>query len=295
MPDVTTPSPARFEVPSTGGVTLAAYRWEPEGPPRAVVQLAHGLGEHALRYDRFARALTAAGYAVYSHDHRGHGATMGDGEPGVIGADGWHELVEDIGRVGAVATAEHPGVPRVLMGHSMGSFATQQYLATHPEDHLDAVILSGTAAIDPMIPLMDFDAPLDLSAYNAPFAPARTDFDWLSRDEAEVDLYVADPLCGFGFDAAGSKAMFDGSLPLAEPGGLSAIDHQLPLYVVVGEHDPVNGQLALVHLLVDRYRAAGLTDVTLTVYPGARHEVLNETNRDEVTADIVAWLDAKVG
>lgn len=130
-----------------------------------------------------------------------------------------------------------------------------------------------------------------LSAFNAPFAPARTDFDWLSRDEAQVDAYVADPRCGFGLDIDGLKAVFAGARPLADPERMAAVRSDLPLYIAVGAADPVNGQLALVHVLVERYRAAGLTDVTLRAYDGARHEIFNETNRDEVFADLLNWLE----
>lgn len=126
--------------------------------------------------------------------------------------------------------------------------------------------------------------------FNAPFEPARTPFDWITRDEAIVDAYVADPHCGFGIDRDSAKAMFFGSRRLADPDQVAAMRSDLPLYIAVGELDPVNGQLALVHALVDRYRAAGLTDVTLRSYPGARHEILNETNRAEVVADLQAWL-----
>jgi alpha-beta hydrolase superfamily lysophospholipase len=132
---------------------------------------------------------------------------------------------------------------------------------------------------------------MDLSMFNAAFQPARTEFDWLSRDNDQVDRYIADPLCGFGLDVAGGKAMFVGARALADPDRVAAIRDDLPVYIVVGDLDPVNGQLALVNVLVDRYRQAGLADVTLRVYAGARHEVFNETNRDEVVGDMIAWLE----
>jgi alpha-beta hydrolase superfamily lysophospholipase len=282
--------PARVDVESPGGVTVAAYRWSRPGGPRAIVQITHGMGEHALRYAGLAAALNAEGCVVYAQDHRGHGATaVSDDELGVIGADGWTELVEDIGRLSRLARAEHPAIPLVLLGHSMGSFAVQQYLLDHSAD-ADLVVLTGTAAIDLLEPALDLDAPLDLAMFNAAFEPARTDYDWLSRDEAQVDRYVADPLCGFGLDTAGAKQMFVAARRLAEPDALRVVRPGLPVYVAVGENDPVNGQLALVHALVARLTAAGLTDVTLTVYPGARHEVFNETNRAEVVADLTTWL-----
>jgi alpha-beta hydrolase superfamily lysophospholipase len=132
---------------------------------------------------------------------------------------------------------------------------------------------------------------LDLAIFNAAFAPARTDYDWLSRDEAQVDAYLADPRCGFGLDIDATKAMFAAARAVADPHQLAHIRSDLPLYLGVGEQDPVNGQLALVHALVARYQAAGLTDITLKTYPGARHEVFNEANRAEVVADLLTWLD----
>jgi alpha-beta hydrolase superfamily lysophospholipase len=288
-----TTEPARVDFESRD-VTVAAYRWDPESEPRAIAQLTHGMGEHALRYSRLAEALTAQGYVVYAQDHRGHGnSAPSEDELGDIGADGWTELVADLHRLGEVARAEHPGVPLVLVGHSMGSFAAQQYLLDHSRD-IDALVLTGTAAIDLLEPALNLDEPMDLSAFNAPFAPARTDFDWLSRDEAEVDKYVADPRCGFGLDTAAGKQMFVAAREVANPARLERIRPDLPVYIAVGEHDPVNGQLALVHALVQRLAEAGVTDVTLKTYPEARHEVFNETNRDEVVGDLIDWLAGSV-
>jgi len=130
--------------------------------------------------------------------------------------------------------------------------------------------------------------------FNAPFQPARTDYDWLSRDEAIVDAYIADPGCGFGIDTGSAKAMFFGARRLADPTALAAMRSELPLYIAVGEADPVNGGLALLTPLTDRYQAAGLTDMTIRIYPDARHEILNETNRDEVMAALNSWLDRVV-
>jgi alpha-beta hydrolase superfamily lysophospholipase len=285
------PSRVDFE---SGDETIAAYRWDPEGEPVAIAQLTHGMGEHALRYGRLAEALNAVGYVVYAQDHRGHGNTArSEEELGEIGADGWTQLVGDIGRLSAVARAAHPGIPLALIGHSMGSFAAQQYVLDHGGD-LEALVLTGTAAIDLLEPALNLDEPIDLSDFNAPFAPARTDFDWLSRDEDEVDRYVADPRCGFGLDTAAGKQMFVAARAVADPERLSNIRSDLPVYIGVGEMDPVNGQLALVHALVQRLAAAGLTDVTLRTYPEARHEVFNETNRDEVVGDLTGWLTDRV-
>jgi alpha-beta hydrolase superfamily lysophospholipase len=279
-----------FGYRGSGDLEIVAYRWDPASPPSAAVQLAHGMGEHALRYDGLARELAAAGMVVYAQDHRGHGASAPSAESlGQLGADGWSRLVDDMHVLTGLIRAEHPGLPVVLLAHSMGSFAAQQYLLDYSSS-VDAVVLTGTTALDQLEPAFDLDQPLDLSALNAAFVPARTDFDWLSRDEAVVDAYVGDPLCGFGLDVESGKQMFLAARRMADPDAVARIRDDLPVYLAAGEQDPINGNVALVELVAGRLRAAGLTDVTVRAYPGARHEILNETNRDEVVADILAWL-----
>jgi alpha-beta hydrolase superfamily lysophospholipase len=285
--------PSSFRYPSADGTQIAAYRWDPAGHPRAIVQLTHGMGEHARRYDHVAQALTDAGFVVYAQDHRGHGASVGPHAPGDLGAAGWPALVADIGALTARARAANPDVPLMLLGHSMGSFAVQQYLLDHSAD-ADGVVLTGTAALDPLEAALDLDQPLDLAMFNAPFQPARTDFDWLSRDDAVVDAYLADPMCGFGIDTESARQMFADARRLTDPAQVSAVRPELPAYIAVGEADPVNGGLALLTPLTDRLRAAGLADVTVRVYPDARHEILNETNSAEVIGELIAWLDRVV-
>jgi len=288
-----TESPVRFTFTGRDGTVISAYRWEPSGAPRGVVQLTHGMGEHLLRYDHLATTLVAAGFLVHGQDHRGHGATAGSEEAlGVLGADGWNSLVDDIDVLVERTHDRMPDVPVVLLGHSMGSFAAQQYVLDH-SDRIAALALSGTAAIDLLEPALDLDAPIDLSGFNAPFAH-RTGYEWLSRDDAQVDAYVADPYCGFGLDVEGGKAMFTRARDVADPDRLAGIRKDLPIHIMVGDQDPVNGQLALVNAFVERLEAAGLTDVTLRVWGDARHEIFNETNRDEVEADLLAWLDRVV-
>ena len=177
----------------------------------------------------------------------------------------------------------------MLLGHSMGSFALQEYLLDRSAD-IDGAVLSGTSAVDVIAGGLDTTQPADLSAFNAPFEPARTEYDWLSRDEAEVDRYVADPACGFGVDATGMAQMVGGAA-LGDAERLGGIRPDLPIYVFSGDADPLAGGGALIELVADRYRQAGVADVTMTLYPGARHETFNETNRDEVTADLLGWLE----
>jgi alpha-beta hydrolase superfamily lysophospholipase len=279
-----------FRYPSSDGAQITAYRWVPADEPRAVIQLTHGMGEHAQRYDHVARTLNDAGFAVYAQDHRGHGANADPETLGDMGPGSWPALVDDIGLLSAHIRAEHPGLPLILLGHSMGSFAVQQYLLDHSAD-VDGAVLTGTAAIDVLEPALDLDQALDLAIFNAAFQPARTDYDWLSRDETIVDAYVADPYCGFGIDPASAKLMFLGARRVADPAQVAAMTPGLPLYIAVGEADPVNGGLALLTPLTDRYAAAGLTDVTVRTYPGARHEVLNETNRDQIIGELISWID----
>ena len=280
-----------FTITSADGEEVFVYRWAGDGDPTAIVQIAHGMGEHAARYERLGAALVEAGYVVYANDHRGHGRTAGDpSRHGDLGTAGWDGLVDDMSALTALAHEEHPGLPLVLFGHSMGSLALQQYLLDRSDD-IDAAVLSGTTAVDVIAAGIDTTQPADLSAFNAAFEPARTDFDWLSRDEAEVDLYVADPACGFGVDAAGTAQMMGSADALSDAERLAAIRNDLPIYVFSGDADPLAGGGPLVEMVADRYRAAGVEDVTVRLYPGARHETLNETNRNEVTADLVDWLD----
>jgi alpha-beta hydrolase superfamily lysophospholipase len=285
-------SPDTFSYRATDGRQLTGYHWAPQdGTPAAgSVVIVHGMGEHLRRYDHVAGALTSAGFAVYGHDHRGHGASLtATDEPGHLGLNGWSALVDDLNLVVDRAKSDHPGWPVAMVAHSMGSFATQQFLVDRGTD-VDAVALTGTAALDLLEPALDLSADLDLSAFNAPFQPARTDFDWLSCDQSIVDAYLADPLCGFGIDAASAKDMFTGARRLADPTEVARMPQYLPLYIAVGSKDPVNADLALLWALVDRYRDAGMSDVTVRVYDDGRHEILNETNRAEVIGDLLNWL-----
>jgi alpha-beta hydrolase superfamily lysophospholipase len=285
-------APDRFSYRSADGRQLIGYRWAADDGQSVVgvVVLVHGMGEHLRRYDHVADVLTSAGFVVYGHDHRGHGASLAaTDEPGHLGPNGWSALVDDLNLVIARAKSDHPGLPVLVVAHSMGSFATQQFLLDHGTD-IDAVALTGTAALDLLEPALDLSSDLDLSAFNAPFQPARTDFDWLSRDGSVVDAYLADPLCGFGIDAASAKEMFAGARRLADPAQVTRMPDYLPMYIAVGSKDPVNADLALLWALVDRYRAAGLSDVTVRIYDDGRHEILNETNRAEVINDLLQWL-----
>jgi alpha-beta hydrolase superfamily lysophospholipase len=291
-------------------IDIYVHRWLPSGPAKAVIQVVHGLAEHAGRYSRVAAALNALGYAVYASDLRGHGKTAKSQEDlGFFAAkDGWRKCLDDLWQVNRNAASAHPGLPIVLMGHSMGATFARQFIAEHG-DSLSGVILSGssgqpnalaqsgrlTARLEclrlgqrgksKLIQSLTFDA------FNKRFEPGRTRFDWLSRDPAEVDKYVADPLCGFAASTQLWIDMLDAWAAIAR--SCDRVPRNLPIYVISGTHDPVSAGAKALTPMLEQFRAAGLK-LESKFYPEARHELLNETNRDEVTADLIRWLGTVV-
>ncbi|MCA2211162.1 alpha/beta hydrolase [Nocardia rosealba] len=275
-----------FSFSSTDGTEIHVRSWLPsDTEPQGIVQIAHGMGEHSERYGHLAERLSALGFAVYADDHRGHGLSMGE-VPGELGPDGWNLLVADLVALTEILRERHPGLPVTLFGHSLGSFAVQQYILDHA-DLVDEVVLCGSTAVDGLFAEIAA-AGGDLTAFfNARVQPTRTDADWISRDEAQVDAYIADPWCGFAIDPTNlGELAAVATERLAKP----VVRPDLPVYVMVGDQDPLNAGLRLSDLLVQRYRDAGLTDLTYRVYAGARHEVLNEVDRDEVEAELAAWI-----
>jgi alpha-beta hydrolase superfamily lysophospholipase len=246
------------------------------------------MGEHALRYERPAVFLSEAGFHVYASDHRGHGRTAKSRQAlGDFGGGGWEALVEDQVVLTKTAQSRDRGLPLVLLGHSMGSFAAQQYVLDHSH-LLAALVLSGSVSVDKLE--IDTSREVDLSSFNQGIERPRTSFDWLSRDAAEVDAYIADPLCGFGVNKESLKTMADSSSRLSEPSEIACIRRDLPIYILAGDQDPINHNLEWLKPVAQRYRVAGIADVTERYYSGGRHEMLNETNRQEVMNDLLAWL-----
>ena len=283
----------QFRFTSRDGTEIACYRWKATARPKGVLQISHGMGEHALRYAPVAEFYNANGFHVVANDHRGHGKSVKSKEGlGDFGAGGWNALIADMTTLSRKARAEFSGLPLIVLGHSMGSFALQQYLLDH-SGAIAGAVLSGSAAAD-RLPV-DPERDADLSAINRAFEPARTPFDWLSRDEKEVDKYVADPLCGFGVNKAGMISMAAAMARTIDPKALALIRKDLPIYVFAGDKDPVNANLAGLKIVAQRYRDAGIADVTEKYYPGGRHEMFNETNRDEVMRDLLAWMNGVVG
>ena len=283
-----------FDFASADGLRIRCARWESGRSPRAVVQIAHGMGEHLGRYAETIDALVRAGLVVYGNDHRGHGRTAPSREAfGDFGAGGFELLVQDMSRLGEIARSEHCDAPFILFGHSMGSFAAQRYAIEHSRE-MDALILSGSGALDALARVAAA-ATSGSNILNAAFEPARTPFDWLSRDEAVVDAFASDPLC---FAALGPDAFasFLGTAPqLSDPSALRGIRLDLPVYLFSGSDDPVGQELKGLRTLIDRYRSAGLRHIACDFYQGGRHEMLNEINRVEVRANLLSWIEGIVG
>lgn len=290
------------------------HRWLPDDgvDVRGVVQVVHGMAEHGARYAPLAEDLTAAGFAVYADDHRGHGRTAQTTDDlGFLAASrGWALVLDDLHRLTQLARGEQPGVPVVLLGHSMGSFLAKQYVGTFP-DAVDALVLSGSdgpagalAEVGAVVARVErrrlgprgrsqvLDQ-MTFGSYNKAFEPTRTDFDWLSRDPAQVDAYIADPWCGFVATTQMFMDLLGGLRAIELPAVRDRVRRDLPVHVFSGALDPVGGEDG-VRRLVAAYEEMGLRDVQHRVYPDGRHEMLNEVNRDEVVADLLAWLDRVV-
>ncbi|MEO1628318.1 MAG: alpha/beta hydrolase, partial [Bacteroidota bacterium] len=279
-----------------------------------VVQIAHGMAEHAARYDRFAERLNREGMAVWANDHRGHGLTAGT--PEQVGyfeeSSFWTEALGDMHQFLQLIRKQHPDCPVFLFGHSMGSLLSRDFISIYGRE-IDGVVLSATAG-DPGLflkglgllvtglaktfqgrlkrnPLLD---KLTFGEYNQAFRPNRTAFDWLSRDEAEVDRYVEDPYCGPIFTTGFFNDLIHGALRINRSKAYETTPSDLPVLLIAGDKDPVGNQSKGVQEVFEKYKKAGLSDVHCKFYPDARHELLNEINRDEVMQDIIDWLGERI-
>lgn len=285
-----------FTFTDPDGFEVFVRKWVP--PPRvqhkAVVQFVHGAAEHSLRYERPAKFLNKAGYVVYANDHRGHWETaVAVEKAGFAGDDGWNGIVRDAKQLTDIINQENPGVPIFLFGHSMGSLITQHYIQQWGSG-LKGVVLCGSFGgrtdLDSVISKLE-SKPRE--EHQRP-AGSRTlqQFDWLTRDKTEVQKYINDPWCGFTFTRGFVLDMFRAMREGWKPENEARIPKELPIYVISGELDPAAGEkTASIRALVERYQEFGIRDVTLRIYPGAHHELLNETNRDEVQNDLLAWLN----
>jgi len=289
--DASSDQPLNLRFESSDGMRIAWGRWPQRGSLRGVVQIAHGLGEHMGRYGETIHALTSAGFIVYGNDHRGHGRTALVPEHfGNFGAGGFELLVEDMARLSRIAKAEHPDAPLFLLGHGLGSFAAQQYVIDHSRE-IDGLLLSGSGVLDSLARRTHWGPPSQ-DVLNYSFDPERTPFDWLSRDNAVVDAFMADPLCFDELKPTALASFFASAPRLADPRKLRSIRSDLPIYIISGADDPIGEQLVGVQALIERYREADVRNVAHDFYPAGRHEMLNEINRDEVRARLLTWISS---
>ncbi|MCC8935680.1 alpha/beta hydrolase [Bradyrhizobium sp. Arg68] len=282
---------AEFRLTSADGLCISCARWDSKGPTRGVIQIAHGMGEHFRRYAETVEVLISMGLTVYANDHRGHGlSARSPAQLGDFGKGGFELLVEDMLRLTELTREENPDTPLLLLGHSMGSFAAQHFVIDHSHE-IDGLILSGSGALDGLARLAN-SAPADANLLNAAFEPARTPFDWLSRDRLVVDAFINDPLCFAALQPDSIASFFGSADRLADPVALAKIRCDLPVYLFSGSEDPVGQHLTGVKQLMQRYQAAGLRDIAHDFYPGGRHEMLNETNRREVQTRLLGWISS---
>lgn len=298
---------------------IHAVRWLPEaeeipdGKPVAIVQIIHGMAEYAERYEEFARFLTERGFVVTGDDHLGHGKSVTDGCYGYFcRQDPATVVVRDVHRLKKLTQELYPGVPYFIVGHSMGSFILRNYICRYGSGIRGAVIMGtgmqsgatvkaakAVAAVQELFcggrhvsRLLDW---LAFGSYNRRFAPARTPSDWLSRNEANVDAYLADPLCGFTFTVNGFQTLFELIDRIRRPENLERIPSELPIYMVSGADDPVGDYGEGVKRAYRSLRQVGIRDLTMKLYDKDRHELLNEIDRDQVMKDIYLWIMSRKG
>ena len=304
------PFDSRRQIASPTGATLNVYTALPAGRPRGAVQVNHGLAEHAARYGRFARFLAGRGFAVYAHDHRGHGYTTAPDAPqGSFGPEpAAANVVADVAAVHDLIGGEQPGVPVIVFGHSMGALIALNFVLKHHDRIAGAAIWNGNFSAGLLGRLAQLvlawerfrlgsDVPsrllprLTFRAWARKVTDGRTPFDWLSRDHAEVDAYIADPLCGWDPSVGMWQAVFDFVFAGADDRNFMPVRRDLPVQMVGGGGDPESRFGKAVESLAARMRRMGFSDVTSTVYPGTRHESLNELNRDLIMEEFAAWAD----
>ena len=302
-----------FTFTASDGALLAAYKWEPAIRVRGVVHIIHGLAEHAGRYARTAKSLNAQGYVVVASDLRGHGQTArSQDELGFWTQEqGWDRVALDTIEMLEAEAKEYPGLPLILLGHSLGSYLAQRILYERPK-LLAAAVLSAPNGKPSLVAQVgraiaraerlrlgkrgksQLLNSLTFGKFNEQFVPVETPFDWLSRDASEVKLYFNDARCGFVCTTQLWVDFLDGIAELSKPDDKRLIRPDFPLYILAGGRDPVCGNGKGAEALVQEYKAAGLTKLTCKIYPEGRHEMLNEINRQEVVDDLAMWLDKVV-
>ena len=306
---------SEYSFPSSDGRTLIhVNQWTPgPSPARGVVQIAHGVSEYGRRYEPFARFLCENGFAVVAHDHLGHGLSVAEGQPRIyFGPEhGWDHVVDDLAAIQRQTARVFPGAPYFLFGHSMGSFITRTCLIRYP-GAVRGAVLCGTGHQSPLLiaagrRIVDgelrrlgpaaYSARADalvFGAYNKKFAPARTRFDWVSANADNVDAYIADPMCGEEATLGLMRDMLGGIAFLTREENIRKMDKSLSVFFISGDEDPVGDMGKGVERACRAFRKAGLSDVTMKLYHGLRHEILNEKSRRFVYQDVLDWLNARL-
>ncbi len=297
---------------SSTGAKLNLYSLLPIKDTKAIIHIAHGMVEHANRYSRFANELCKSGYAVYSHDIRGHGQTEAKDAPqGVLAkSNGFQVILKDQNDVMKLIKERHPNKLIVCFGHSLGSIINLNFAIRYPEmvnglacwnSGIETGILPRASRIilsiesffrDPNLPSL-IAWKLSFGAWNAKFKPNRTDFDWLSQDENEVDLYVNDPLCGFEASISMWRDILDGVFFAGNKKNLRKLEKKLPVHIVGGSSDPCTNNGKDMKQLANKLKNNGLTEVKCIILEDTRHESLNEINRDFSTKEFINWLDSR--
>ena len=294
--------------PSCGAGMIHGCRWVPQGEPKAVVQVVHGIAEFVERYDAFASYLNARGILVVAEDHMGHGQSInGDGIQGYFHG-GWFSAVKDTVQLMKDTMVEHPGVPYILFGHSMGSFMARTVLTDYPDCGIAGAVICGTAwqptfALPALVKVIDGICKKDgeekpneklqkmvFGSYNSKIEHPRTEYDWLSRDKRIVDFYIEHPLCGFTVSAGLLREMMKGIHHIQKKENLGKMKKELPVFFIAGGDDPVGSYGKGIHKCVEEFKKAGMENVSCRVYPLCRHEILNEINREEIFEDVWQWI-----
>ena len=301
-----------FYLPSCGKGRIHCVQWEPEGRIRAVVQVIHGISEYVERYGELAAWLNARGILVVGEDHMGHGKSTEGKLPTAYFYGGWESAVDDSYALLKKTKGEHPDVPYILLGHSMGSFMTRTLLYRYPDSGIDGVAICGTgwqpepvlaagkAATAAIIQKHGETAPstfldkLMFGAYNRGYGEVRTAFDWLNRDKAAVDAYIADELCGATASAGLVRDMLHGIGMNQNPRNLKKMNKDLPVYFLAGDQDPVGSWGKGVLKTAQAFLKAGVRRVEIRLYPGGRHEILNEICKEQVFGDLYDWIQREV-
>ena len=302
----------RFTLTTRDNTSINVNKWDVDvsTPSKGIVQISHGMAEWAYRYNAFAKSLNQAGYIVYANDHRGHGLTAPKKEDiGYIpNNNGFECMVEDMRELNEFIKKEHPHLPIVLFGHSMGSFLSQRFIQLYGSN-IQGLILSGSNGkqgsiinLGIMLAYIEMKVKgrkhksallnkLTFEGYNRAFAPNRTIFVWLSRDDRQVDLYIEDPYCGGVFTSSFYYDFLKGLKLITKKRNLKTIPKDLPIFIFSGSMDPVGFFGKGVENLVNMYKSVGVSNVSYKIYPGGRHEMLNELNRDEVIGDVITWIN----